>query len=227
MQTNNWKNFKKAKWKNCWYYYKWYVLCGIILLLIIGNLAGNAFGLWAKDPDFQVAYIGKSELPPPAVSALEQAFAAIASDFNGDGEIIIQINQYISGTPETGAAYYGYASDIPLIGDISDCDSYFFLMDDPERFQLEFQILASPDGSCPAPADYSAEGKVIPWADCSALSSPEPNIPSTAEPNTALPEDGPAYFSGLYLGRRCFYTDATTEHIDQCNELWNTIYNSR
>lgn len=227
MQIGNWKDSEKAKWKNWWYYYKWYVLCGIILLFIVSHIAGNALGLWSKDPDFQVAYIGKSELPPPAVSALEQAFAAIASDFNGDGEIIVQINQYISNAPETGTDYYGYASGIPLIGDISDCESYFFLMDDPERFQLAFQVLAFPDGSCPARTDYSAEGKVILWTDCPALSSTEPDMKPAVESDPALSKNGQEYFSGLYLGRRCFYTDTTTENADQCNELWNTIYHGR
>ena len=49
--------------KNWWYYYKWYVICGAILILILINLIGNAFGWFKKAPDIQIAYIGKTKLP--------------------------------------------------------------------------------------------------------------------------------------------------------------------
>ncbi len=88
---------RQKKWKNWWYYYKWYVLCGIVLLGIIINVVGSRLGLWTKAPDFQIAYVGTSQLPADTVSALEQAFASLASDFNGDGEVIVKVNQYING----------------------------------------------------------------------------------------------------------------------------------
>lgn len=216
----------KKDWKNLWYYYKWYVLCGVVLLAIIGNIAGNALGLWTKAPDFQIAYIGKSELPPSAISSLEQGFAAIASDFNGDGEIIVQINQYINYAADTGASYYGYTSEIPLIGDISNCESYFFLMDDPERFQLEFQALASPDGSCPDHNDYSIEGKVTAWTDCPALSAMMSDTRPSAGSDAGQPSINQELFSGLYFGRRCFYNGTTAENADKCSELWDFIITS-
>lgn len=217
------------KWKNRWYYYKWYMICGIILLLIACNLIGSALGLWTKTPDFQIAYIGKTELPPSTVSALEQAFASIAGDFNGDGEIIVRINQYIDGAinPDIDTAYYEYASEISLIGDISDCESYFFLMDNPEHFQLEFQVLASPDGSCPDPGDYSIEDKVLLWADCPALSAMTPDSYSTLETENKQSENHQELLSGLYFGRRCFYTGETSDHADRCSELWDFIRDSR
>lgn len=216
----------KKNWKNLWYYYKWYVLCGAVLLAILCNIAGNALGLWTKTPDFQIAYIGKSELPPSAISALEQGFAAIASDFNGDGEIIVQINQYINYGSNADTAYYGYASEIPLIGDISNGESYFFLIDDPERFQIEFQVLASSDGSCPDLTDYSIEGKVIAWADCPALSAMVPDTCSSAGSDTGQSFTNQQLFSELYFGRRCFYNGTTTEHADKCSELWDFIIRS-
>lgn len=231
MRTGNPDDLEKQwkKWKNRWYYYKWYMICGIILLLIACNIIGNALGLWAKTPDFQIAYVGKTQLPPSAVSALEQAFASIAGDFNGDGAVIVKINQYIDGAvnPDVDTAYYEYASEISLIGDISDCESYFFLMDDPRHFQLEFQILASPDGSCPDPGDYSVEGKVFLWADCPVLSAMDLS-PSTAQEEKAEhSEDYQELLSGFSFGRRCFYTDKTTDHADQCSALWDFICNSQ
>ncbi len=214
------------KWKNWWYYYKWYVVCGMILLGIAGNIAGSALGLWQKTPDFQIAYIGKAELPQDTISALEQAFQSIASDFNGDGTITVQINQYIDGitNPDGDTAYYEYASEIALIGDISDCDSYFFLMDDPNQFQREFQLLASPDGSCPDSADYSVDDKVIAWQDCPVFSRMELGSYSAIVAGETRSGQNQELLSGLFLGRRCFFTGDTAKYADKCSELWDYIH---
>lgn len=219
---------KIKKWKNWWYYYKWYVICGVVLLGITANLIGRALGFGVRTPDFQIAYIGKTLLPDETVKALEQAFAAIASDFNEDGEIIVQINQYINGTPHSGtdadAAYYEYASEISLIGDISECESYFFLMDSPDQFQKEFQLLATADGGCPDSADYSTADKVIPWNSCTLLSKMELGTYSTVISGETISGDSQELLSGLYLGRRCFFTDKQTDNISKCSKLWDLLY---
>lgn len=219
---------KQKKWKNWWYYYKWYVICGVILLGIIINVVGSRLGLWTKTPDLQVAYVGKTQLPADTVSALEQAFSSLASDFNGDRAVIVQINQYITGTqgaaPEV--ASYEYASEISLIGDISDCESYFFLMDDPDQFQQNFQLLACPDGSCPSDTDYSTETKVIPWPACPLLAEMDLGTYSDSILGKEASGSNQELLSGLFIGRRCFFTDNITKHADKCSDLWDSLYNS-
>lgn len=220
--------------KNWWYYHKWYVICGVILFAAACSLIGNALGLWTKKPDFQIAYVGKMQLPQDTVNALERAFASLGSgfdydfDFNQDGEVIIRVNQYINGSKsaETEVLQYEYASEISLIGDISDCDSYFFLTDNPDNLQRRFQILAAPDGSCPDERDYSTGDKVILWSDCPLLSEMELGSYSTfilGEEQTGSSQE---LLSGLYLGRRCFYTDALSDNYEQCSELWNALANA-
>lgn len=215
--------------KNWWHYHKWYVICGVLLLGIVGNLIGNALGFWKDTPDFQIAYVGKMELPQDTVSALEQAFASIAEDFNKDGKVTVQVNQYIDGiqNPDADTAYYEYASEIALIGDISDCESYFFLMDNPDNFQREFHLLASPDGSCPDEMDYSTEDKVVSWSDCSALSQMELGSYSTIILGRVESGNNQELLSKLYIGRRCFYTDALTDNGKECSDLWNSLINKK
>lgn len=217
-----------GEWKNWWYYYKWHVICGVVLLGIIINLVGSYLGLWTKTPDFQVAYVGRTQLPADTVTALEQALASLASDFNGDGKIIVKINQYISstGNADPDSFYYEYAAEISLIADISDCVSYFFLMDDPDQFQRDFQLLACPDGSCPNDTDYSTEDKVIPWEACPLLAEMELGSYSTSVLGKAVSGNNQELLSGLFIGRRCFFTEDKTKHADACNDLWNTLYNS-
>ena len=129
--------------KNWWYYHKWYVIIGVILFLIICNLIGNALGLFRKSPDLQVAYIGKASLPADTAAAIQEAFTSLAADYNHDGEIIVQVNQYVNGNdnPDADTAYYQYASEITLIGDISDCESYFFLWKIPQIFSVPISCL--------------------------------------------------------------------------------------
>ncbi len=145
---------------------------------------------------------------------LKERFARISGDFNGDGEVIVQLRQYIDNSQSPGAgadaSYYRLSSDITLIGDITDCDSYFFIMDDPVLFQKEFHILAMPDGSSPGDTDYSTEGKAFPLAD----------IPAFADIGTASHEALPE----LYIGRRYFYNEDKADNIDKCNGLWHSLF---
>ena len=158
--------------KNWWYYHKWYVICGALLLFIFVERIGNALGWFQKSPDIQIAYVGEAPLPEDTVIALEKAFSSFAGDYNQDGEILVQVHQFAGGNPENADAettQYRQASEIALIGDINDCESYFFLMEHPEDFQKNFQILAMPDGSCPDVSDLSAEDKIFQWNSCSLL----------------------------------------------------------
>jgi len=214
IQSEKHKHLSKSeKRKNWWYYYKWYVICGVILLGIACDLTGNALGLWNPSPDFQIAYVGETALPQDTVSALEKAFASMGGDFNGDGKVIVQLNQYA----------YDAASEITLIGDISDCESYFFLMDNPESFQKEHQLLARVDGSCPDGTDNSTNDKVFLWADCPTLSELELGSYAIDVLGQNITGNNQELLSGLYIGRRCFYTDTRTDNIEQCSALWDTL----
>lgn len=212
--------------KNWWYYYKWYVVCGTILILILINLISNAFGRLRKSPDIQIAYIGETRLPKDTVAALENIFASLAGDYNHDGEIKIQVNQFVSGSPDetdADAISYKQASTIALMGDINDCESYFFLMENPEDVQKEFQVLAMPDGSCPADTDFSIENKVFPWKGCKVLSEKSLGNYTTTLFGQTESGSNQELLEKLYLGRRCFYNKKHSKYADECSELWNKL----
>lgn len=215
-------------WKNWWYYYKWYVIIGVILLAVALDLIANALGLFTKSPDLQIAYVGKTPLPKDTVSALQQTFTALAGDYNHDGEVIVQINQYFNDnqTTDVDTAYYQYASEITLIGDISDCESYLFLLEDPQDFQRQYQLLALPDGSCPDKADYSVEDKVIAWSDCAVLANMDLGSYTEISIEGTVTGSNSELLAGFSLGRRCFYTDAVTDNLHECSDLWDMLYSS-
>ena len=261
--------------KNWWYYYKWYVVCGVILLLIAGDLLASKFGWFKRQPDLQIAYIGKTKLPEDTATALETAFVSLAGDYNGDGTVLVKVNQYATSSPEmqtsaeaeaegeengassgtAGAAtdsapigdtgivtsgvgngitgvgstfsgdlsFYQNAYEIPLIGDITDCTSYFFLMEDPKEFQLVYQVLAMPDGSCPNDKDFSVDGKVFRWDSCSLLSDADLGNYTDSMLGEEISGKNSDLLSGLYLGRRCFFTDTRCANEEACAGLWEEL----
>lgn len=229
LQPENQKALTGAeKFKNWWHYRKWYVIIGVILFGCACSLIGNALGLFTKSPDLQIAYVGKAALPQDTVSALEQLFTSLTGDYNGDGKVIVQINQYTSDsqTADAETAYYQYASEITLMADISEGESYFFLMDEPQAFQQEYQVLAAPDGSCPSQADYSVADKIILWVDCPLLSEAETGVYTETIAGQTVTGSNQEVLAGLYLGRRCFYTDKVSANTEECSELWDLLCNS-
>lgn len=212
--------------KNWWYYHKWYVICGAVLAAICINLVGNALGWFKKAPDIQIAYVGETLLPEDTVAAIQKAFSALAGDYNQDGGILVEVHQFASGSPEATdveAASYRQASEISLIGDINDCESYFFLLEHPDDFQKSFQVLALPDGSCPDELDISTKDKVILWESCPVLSDMDLGNYTTTllgEPTSGSNQE---ILCHLYIGRRCFYGEKRSANADECSQLWDTL----
>lgn len=121
------------------------------------------------------------------------------------------------------AAEYRQASQIRLNGDINDCESYFFLLDDPEAFQKQYQILAMADGSCPDDTDVSASDKIFAWNTSKALSSIDLGTYHTTLLGQETTGSNQEILSSLYLGRRCFYDSRETRYAAECAVLWNRL----
>ena len=73
----------------------------------------------------------------------ETQLAALGADCNGDGKVVVQLNQYL--TAQNGSdselAMYNYAANVKLLADLDARESYFFLLEDPEGFQADYKIL--------------------------------------------------------------------------------------
>lgn len=198
----------EEKRRNWWYYHKYHVAIGVVGALCLINLIWTALGIGKTKPDFSVAYVGSTALSPETQEALKQGFEAIASDLNGDGKICVELAVYAS--PETGDSdtlYYAQAAQVQLVADVTDCRSYFFIMEYPDRFQNATNVLRNIDGSLPAYDDGSADGKYMMWSDCSQLAGME------------LPQD----LSGMAFGRRGFWTSKRSANEAGCDALWETL----
>ena len=114
---------KKQRRQNWWHYHKWYVVLGAAAVLMAGNLVWHT--ATQVRPDYQIAYVGGVPLPDAETAVWENRLSVLGTDCNGDGKVIIKINQYV--TPQNADdALYTYASNVKLMADLDSCESYFF-----------------------------------------------------------------------------------------------------
>lgn len=216
---------RKERRANWWHYHKWHVVIGVVLLAIVIDIGKDVLGIGKVQPDYQIAYIGETVLPDDAVAALEKAIAALGEDCNGDGQVLVRVNQYVEADTEQDGdnAYYTYASQVTLMADLEDCDSYFFLLEAPDTFQQNYQILCNVDGSLPEAGDRDYKSCYLSWTDCPVLSGLELGSYSYQVAGQQVNGDSQELFSGLYVARRGFWTDLTVDHVEGCNALWETL----
>lgn len=127
---------KQQRRRNWWYYHKWHVLIGGVLVLIAMDWAWSA--LTQVHPDYQVAYVGATPLDQEDAATWEMRLSALGSDCNGDGKVVVQLNQYLTVQEDT---MYTAAANVKLLADLDARESYFFLLEDPEKFQADYEIL--------------------------------------------------------------------------------------
>lgn len=206
--------------KNWWHYHKWYFIVGGVLLLVLADIGANAVRQFTHVPDYRIAYVGANALPEGFDQAIEDGFAAMGEDLNGDGKVSVELTQYIT----TGGfdAEVAAATEVLIMGDVLECDSFFFLLDDPAEFQRKYHCLSMTDGSLPDDGDLSAQGTCFAWADCPALVAVSATYAYESLGETI---NGQIWdvVEPLYIARRGFWTEETCAYPEGCGALWDKI----
>lgn len=127
---------KKQRRQNWWHYHKWYVLIGVAVVLIGADWGWNI--LTRVTPDYQIAYVGSVPLREGDGASWETQLAAFGTDCNGDGKVVVQLKQYLSSYEDV---MYTAAANVRLLADLDGRESYFFLLEDPEKFQADYEVL--------------------------------------------------------------------------------------
>lgn len=210
--------------KNWWHYHKWHMVVGLVGALILTDLVCHALGVGEVRPDYQIAYVGSAPLPEDTAAAVESAFAALGEDLNGDGKTAVQLAQYVSHPANGGAdPQYEAATEVKLVGDINACESYFFLLEDPEQFQTSYHALCRLDGSLPDEKDDSVEDVCFAWTECPALAGQELGEYSTQVLGWTVTGHNQELLGPLYIARRGFWTERTTDYPEGCAALWERV----
>lgn len=184
------------KFKNIWYYYKLPVFGSLLLIFILLTVIINFLGIGKTYPDYQIAYVGETRLPEDTINSLCKALESISEDLNNDNKVIVQINQYTNDTSEVK-----YTSNAKLLADIVDSQSYFFLLENPDEFQKQYEVIDS---------------DVYRFENCPVLNNLKLNGYSIQILNETVTGDNQELLSDLYFARR--YTDN-----DEYEKWWELL----
>ena len=207
---------REEKIKNWWYYHKWHLLIAAVVIWLVADIAGDMLGNYRNQPDYSLAYVGSSYLPEDTVAQLTDALAGLGEDLNGNGKVQVALHQYIAYPAETvdeSAASVNYSmlygAQVQLAADIENCDSYFFLLEDPARFQEDYQLLE--------------QGRYLIWSGCpvlQALPLGEYSLETVEGTYTGSSREAVA---GLYIARRSFREDEACKYPEGCESLWERL----
>ena len=121
-----------------------------------------------------VAVVTAEALPDEAVQHLQTALADYAEDANGDGAVVVQVNNYTWSADAALTDMNGQmAGATQMNTDLANGESKIWILDDPEGFEQAYGALSEKLG-----ADWQT--KLIPWRSQPALSGLELGSYNTA-----------------------------------------------
>lgn len=203
---------KRRVW---WQSYKWYVAAALLCALLVGDFVYDLVQSRRSLPDYHIAYVGRTQLSGDTVAAIEEAFAALGQDQTGNGVVRVELRQYPLSTEDpteevmVGQDFFaGSSGTVQLLADLESNESVVFLLEDPEAFQRDYQILARVDGTLPEDTPDSDTPLYYRWSDCPVLAGLEL-------------DDGDV--SGLYIARRGFWNGESSSGIAGAVALWELL----
>ena len=164
---------QKKRSRANWWYYNWGIVA--VAAMVIVGVAYVAHGLLTTvDPDYTVAVVTAEALPDEAVQRLQTALADYAEDANGDGTVVVQVNNYTWSADAALTDMNGQmAGATQMNTDLANGESKIWILDDPEGFEQAYGALSEKLG-----AEWQT--KLIPWHSQPALSGLELGSYNTA-----------------------------------------------
>lgn len=223
---------KKEKAQNWWHYYKWVVVGGVVAVIALAWIIKDT--VFQTRPDYQVAYVGQHELPADTAAALSTALQAYGQDRNGDGQVVVALNQYTLdfNSQTDGTDAYGQMAGVTkLSADLSGGKdgSYIFIVDDIEGFEAQTTALQYLDGTLPeiateddAVPDLDWENMVYRWSDCPVLAGLDLGDYQGYTMMDDATGSSQELLANLYVGRRGCWTGDIQAYADDA-ALWDAL----
>ncbi len=233
---------RKQKIQNWLHYHKWWLIGGAAALFFLGMIVRDVVS--APQYDYTVGIVTRQMLPDALLDELSEAFAALADDRDGNGEVSVQVLQYnLQFTDEAGAdsaavsepgadgaqgmtnAYELMAATTRLTGDIASATSFIYLTDDPAGLQRTTQLFCYTDGSLPAEDAADVENMTVAWADTPAAGLDL--APLTLADGSQL--DVQAWMSGYWFGfvadadNRTYQSEEIQSYRADSGRLWTAL----
>ena len=159
------KEQKKRSIAN-WWYYNWGIVA--VAAVIVLGVVYVAHGLMTTvDPDYTIAVVTSESLPDEAVQSLQTALQAYADDANGDGAVIVQVNNYTWSANASLTDMNGQmAGATQMNTDLANSESSIWILEDPDGFEQAYGALSEKLGD-----DWRSQ--LIMWCNQPTLSSLE------------------------------------------------------
>ncbi len=221
---------RAEKRRNWWDYHKWHVVIAIVCLLLLGDFVLDIVQNHLNTPDYYIAYVGETQLPDDTVTAIEEAFAALGEDITGNGKVQVELMQYSYSTAEPTGDFLteqdysaAYTGTVQLMADLQTGQSVLFLLEDPEAFQTNYEILARVDGTLPEDTPDSAVPVALRWSDCPVLSGLE--LGNFQLDGLLSPVGGSSdvLMANMWIARRGFWNNESSPEIDGAAKLFDLL----
>ncbi|WP_099204503.1 hypothetical protein [Scatolibacter rhodanostii] len=170
---------KKDIRKNWWHYHKTIIF---VILVAIALVISFIYSIVSKEkPDYYVALLTSVSLPTDLKEELENYLEEYAEDVNGDGEVLLRINDYVIGDPVNDPSVDPntfQAAQVRFTADISSNESFIFLHDEKTfdyLTQAGFEGFFRYKDGTPMPEDKTDyENAMLEWNDVPALADFHP-----------------------------------------------------
>lgn len=136
-----------------------FLLGGVLLLLVLGGVVAG----WLHqepEPDYSIAWMTAETPTQEELDAVHAAFESVADDRNGDGQILVQIEQFAYASEKTeqngsslGEAYESVAETVWFSAEYREGDCVIYLLE-PETMEA----LQSLDSELFQPLSQCVEG---------------------------------------------------------------------
>lgn len=180
----------KEKRANFWYYNKWKIAAGLLLVVVVGIFIADVVG--KVEPDLNIAVVCQKGIPDAVTNRLGDALveAGLVPDLNGDGRQMVTVNQYNLNFDEGEQVDYAtqMASSVKMVTDLQVAQSVVFLMDNPALMDEYYDCFSEANGAVLVPLEEAA--------GFAGLDLTTQNIA------TGESEDGGKYLEGFTLVRR-------------------------
>ena len=220
------------KRRNWWAYHKWHLAAALVCLVMLVSLISDMVRNSGNKPDYVIAYVGTTILPDDTRHALEEAFAGLGEDLNGNGKIQVEVTEYqlyseeddsVNPALQEEQAERGYNASLLLQLNVETAESMIFLLEDPAAFQANYQILTRVDGTRPDETPDSQVPLWYTWSQCPVLTGLElgtfeiPVVGGTATGDSQLA------MADICIACRGLWEDAGSDRTDGALRLWNIL----
>lgn len=130
----------KKKWQHLWLYYKWYMIGGAAVLLLLVNF-------WVQKrqtpkPDYYISIVTGSYVPEGARDKIAAQLETVLDDRNGDGKVVVTVNLYqYNGRPQDAEDTSAFmAAAVQLAADLREGISLCYLTDGEELLNADGEL---------------------------------------------------------------------------------------